>query len=115
MVQGRHESRVANADSFLRNSQTSFFRQITHPHIVPILGMVDNRAEKEVWIITELMDSSIRPYCTGDKQDKMSNAQKMIVAVHCWSALCYLHTYKITHKDIKPENIMVTNPLYLNF
>src|SRR4051794_33421809 len=103
---------------------TLFFhtRKIKHPNIISIIGIVNLMdTEGDVWLITEFMEiGSLCPYCTRVKSGELDPEDKLNIQISCWSALDYLHEdAKITHKDIKPENILVNfcflSPLITNF
>jgi len=91
-------------------SEAELLQSVDHPYILSILGVVDNLVEKELWIITELLDGgNLRPYCTGAKTNEMTTVEKTVIGFQCWSGLSYLHNVaNIRHKDIKPENILLT-------
>lgn len=72
------------------------------------MGMVDNQATDEIWIVTELLNAGpLWDYCTGQHREKLYKIQKLEIGSHCWSGLAYLHENGIVHKDISPKNIVV--------
>lgn len=89
------------------------YRKFSHPYIVSILDVVDHLEESEIWIITELLNGgSLRPHCTEEKRGHLTVAEKTSIGVQCLSALCYLHKSLVSHKDLKPDNILVPLDLF---
>lgn len=51
----------------------------------------------------------MRRFCiVKGKQRKLSLKEKLAVAMKCWCGLDYLHSKTLCHKDISPDNILVS-------
>lgn len=76
---------------------------LRHPNIVHVLGAFETF--KELVVITEYVESDLYKLLEDGTlcEDKMR-----MVACQLLSALYYLHTDRILHRDIKPQNILLT-------
>jgi serine/threonine protein kinase/5'-deoxynucleotidase YfbR-like HD superfamily hydrolase len=77
---------------------------LTHPHIVRLIdcGYTD---ESKLFVVSELIDGKNLRQTTHSGSFEIPSL--LSVAIHICDALNYLHTEKILHLDVKPENILV--------
>ena len=58
-------------------------------------------------VVTDFVDGDL--YKLLDEEGTLSEDKMQIVACQLLSALHYLHADRILHRDIKPQNILLTN------
>nr|CAH0111353.1 unnamed protein product [Daphnia galeata] len=77
---------------------------LRHPNIVHMLGAFETL--KELVVVTEYVESDLYKLLEDGTlcEDKMR-----MVACQLLSALYYLHSDRILHRDIKPQNILLTS------
>lgn len=79
--------------------------KLDHPHIVKAFEVVLAEDEKQSpWLIMEYIDQSLSPKDL-DERDVPN------VLTHLSSALAHMHANGITHRDVKPDNILVRQSL----
>lgn len=74
-----------------------------HPHIVVCFG--GTVMKKAVRIVTELMTTSLSKEIY-DKKATFFEPERRLVIVHIARGLSYLHCVHVTHRDLKPDNVM---------
>lgn len=85
-------------------------RALNHNHVVKCFGagMIYNKQSKtsEFFIVMEKMASNLADF-VFNKSNKVSFIQQLMWAKQIISALRYLHTCDIVHRDLKLTNVLV--------
>ena len=87
---------------------------LVHPNIIKILGLYKNKLDKTTYVIYILMEVGITDW---EKEIKNNSLQKkfykeedlILILKQLCSALSFLQRKRISHRDIKPQNILVFN------
>jgi doublecortin-like kinase 1/2 len=80
-------------------------KKTNHPYIISLLMDIDTTTN--MYLVMELVRG-------GDLFDaitrvtKFSENQSKVMIKHLASALAYLHSVNIVHRDVKPENLLVS-------
>lgn len=86
-------------------NEVSILRKVDHPNIILLKDEFDTK--DELYLVMELVRG-------GDLFDAISTATKYTekdassMILNLCSALKYLHNLNIVHRDVKPENLLVT-------
>eukprot|EP01071_Lankesteria_metandrocarpae_P008584 Lankesteria_metandrocarpae@DN4999_c0_g1_i1.p1 len=88
-------------------AEIEFMKTLDHPNIIKIFDVYEDY--NSIYIIMEQC-------CGGELMDRVAEGRKEKGEVHekyvasvmmqMMEALCYFHSKKIAHKDLKPENVM---------
>lgn len=81
---------------------------LDHPHIVRMLNLVCDHGCDDLWIVMELVDGEE----LTDILKRMEGRRLPDNTARCYlqqllSAVHYMHTQNIAHRDLKPPNLMV--------
>ncbi|XP_024942754.1 serine/threonine-protein kinase DCLK1 isoform X2 [Cephus cinctus] len=85
-------------------SEVAILRQVCHPNIISLI--TEQETTDQLFLVMELVKG-------GDLFDaiaaatKFSEAEASVMVSHLTSALAYLHSHHIVHRDVKPENLLV--------
>ena len=92
--------------------------KLIHPNIIKILGLYKNKLDKTTYVIYILMEVGTTDWEKEIKnnalQKKMYKEEDLILILkQLCSALAFLQRKRVSHRDIKPQNILVfQNKIY---
>jgi eukaryotic-like serine/threonine-protein kinase len=103
-----HTSSAPTEDNELRLALAQEFRvlaSLRHPHIVSVLDYGFD-AERVPFFTMELLENA-QPIDTATEAAPLDD--KIVLLVQMLQALVYLHRRGVLHRDLKPNNVLVSN------
>ena len=92
-----------NAERFRREIQMA--ASLQHPHIVPLIA--SGRAGDIVWYTMPFIEGeSLRAKLARERELPIGEAVRILRDVS--DALSYAHDHGVVHRDIKPDNVLIT-------
>ncbi len=88
---------------FLREAETA--AQLSHPNIVPIFT-VDEREGLVFFVMAYVDGDTLAKRLSGNTRVPVPEATRLLTEVA--SALAYAHSRGVIHRDIKPDNILLS-------
>lgn len=97
--------KLGRSEKELRNLQREIeiMRGLWHPNIVHMLDSFET--DKEVVVVTDYAEGELFQILEDD--GKLPEDQVQAIAAQLVSALYYLHSHRILHRDMKPQNILL--------
>ncbi|KAM9497905.1 serine/threonine-protein kinase 36 isoform 2-T3 [Salvelinus alpinus] len=97
--------KVGRSEKELRNlkREIDIMRGLQHPNIVLLLDSFET--EREVVVVTEYAEGELFQILEDD--GNLPESQVCDIACQLVSALYYLHSHRILHRDMKPQNILL--------
>jgi serine/threonine-protein kinase len=89
---------------FLREAETA--AQLSHPNIVPIFT-VDEREGLVFFVMAYVDGDTLAKRLAGKARVPVPEARRLLTEVA--SALAYAHSRGVIHRDIKPDNILLSS------
>ena len=93
--------------SFIRGfgAECRRLRQLSHPSIVNFIG-VGQAPNGSPCLVVELMEGSLAGRVGATPRDSLLQSISYIIDIA--AGLRYLHWLKVIHRDLKPQNILIT-------
>ncbi|KAK7521714.1 hypothetical protein IWZ03DRAFT_305438 [Phyllosticta citriasiana] len=88
------------------DNEMKIMQDLSHPNIVQYVDCVDRG--NYLYIIMEYVPCGNLSEWLG-RHDLLPESAAQRVACQIFSSLAYLHSRKITHRDIKPDNILIAS------
>uniref|UniRef100_H2YCY3 non-specific serine/threonine protein kinase n=1 Tax=Ciona savignyi TaxID=51511 RepID=H2YCY3_CIOSA len=97
--------KAGKSEKDLRNlhREIDIMSDLRHPNIIQLLDNFET--EQEVVVVTEYAEGELFQILEDD--GKLSEDQVQQIAGQLVSALYYLHSHRILHRDMKPQNILI--------
>ncbi|NXY53107.1 STK36 kinase, partial [Callaeas wilsoni] len=97
--------KVGRSEKELKNLQREIeiVRDLHHPNIIQMLDSFETA--KEVVVVTDYAEGELFQILEDD--GSLPEDQVQTVAAQLISALYYLHSHRILHRDMKPQNILL--------
>lgn len=93
-----------------RKEQKKFLKEckihndLSHPNIIQMLGSFETI--EHIVVVTELAGIDLHRFMSNKKLSE-KHVQKL--SWNLLSALHYLHSHRVSHRDLKPQNILLNN------
>jgi mitogen-activated protein kinase 15 len=81
-------------------------QEIEHDNIVKILNVLKAENERDIYIVTDLMESDLHAVI---KANILEDVHKRFVIYQLLKALKYIHSGAVLHRDLKPSNILINS------
>ncbi|XP_064926766.1 serine/threonine-protein kinase 36 [Columba livia] len=97
--------KVGRSEKELKNLQREIeiMRGLRHPNIIQMLDSFET--DKEVVVVTDYAEGELFQILEDD--GSLPEDQVRTIAAQLISALYYLHSHRILHRDMKPQNILL--------
>ncbi|KAM8806752.1 serine/threonine-protein kinase 36 [Eudromia elegans] len=97
--------KVGRSEKELKNLQREIeiMRGLHHPNIIQMLDSFET--DKEVVVVTDYAEGELFQILEDD--GSLPEEQVQAIAAQLVSALYYLHSHRILHRDMKPQNILL--------
>ncbi|NWR26788.1 STK36 kinase, partial [Tachuris rubrigastra] len=97
--------KVGRSEKELKNLQREIeiMRGLYHPNIIQMLDSFET--DKEVVVVTDYAEGELFQILEDD--GSLPEDQVQTIAAQLVSALYYLHSHRILHRDMKPQNILL--------
>ncbi|NXO33247.1 STK36 kinase, partial [Locustella ochotensis] len=97
--------KVGRSEKELKNLQREIeiVRDLHHPNIIEMLDSFETA--KEVVVVTDYAEGELFQILEDD--GSLPEEQVQTIAAQLISALYYLHSHRILHRDMKPQNILL--------
>lgn len=94
-------------NSMLSDSTIDFILALDHPNITKIYDIIDEK--ENLYIVEEYCEySDLFNYMSKNKKLSVDESFIKKIVYQICSALNYLHENNIIHKNLKPENILIS-------
>ncbi|XP_039310697.1 serine/threonine-protein kinase fused isoform X1 [Solenopsis invicta] len=78
-------------------------RYLRHPNIIQMIDSFET--ENEIIVVTEYADKEL--YDILAKEGRLSEERAQVITCDLVSALYYLHSNRVMHRDLKPQNVLL--------
>lgn len=79
---------------------------LDHPNIIKLIDVVNER--EKMYLIFEYMESTVMK-CNLSLNEGLDIGEVKKIVYQLLLALCYCHGQNVIHRDVKPDNVLVSN------
>ena len=96
----------------LKKKFTDRILRLRHANVVPLLGVLCIRGTDRWVVVMEKYSQSLEAVCE-DERVEMDPRRKLSILGQVAEGLAYLHDNDVTHGDLIPSNVLLTEPDYM--
>lgn len=92
--------------------EISSLKELNHPNIIKLLEIIYKPLHQKLFLVFEFLPMDLRKYIRT-KQGDFETWEILIITKQILEALYHCHTWRIFHRDIKPQNILIDDKTLL--
>jgi serine/threonine protein kinase len=85
--------------------EIAILKRLNHVNVVKLLEVFYEAEEKKLYLVFEFVEEDLHRHC---KSRRLSPLQIKSYAFQLLKAVEYLHANMVMHRDLKPQNVLVT-------
>lgn len=101
----KKNTRKANTSKI--KQEISILKQLNHPNIIEFFGYTETNSK--LYIIMEYIAYGTLKNWIDQHKGPITESEASVILEKLISAVAYLHSKEVCHRDIKPDNIMFNN------
>lgn len=90
-------------------AEGDILRALKHPGIVELLEV--RETEQRVYVVTERLNGDMLEMIVNSSEKRLNERITKFLTIQILEALRYLHSQRIAHCDLKPENVLLVDKL----
>ncbi|XP_065831114.1 calcium/calmodulin-dependent protein kinase kinase 2-like [Oscarella lobularis] len=90
----------------LLQREIAILKKIRHPNVVHLIEVLDDETHDYLYLVFELLERG--PVMDVPTKETFSEEQARHYVIDILLGIEYLHFHKIIHRDIKPDNLLLT-------
>ena len=104
----RMKRKVGSWDECMQLREVQSLRKLSHPHIVKLKEVI--REDEYFYLVFEYLEQNLDQLCKARAQRESSLSETSVrdMVRQLLQALAYVHERGFFHRDVKPENILVS-------
>ncbi|OJD27478.1 CAMK protein kinase [Blastomyces percursus] len=106
-AQRRQEALAIEAKLRVYEREVDILKDLDHPNIIRLEQVI--RGENTMYIFQELVTAGDLFSFLEYKKFNLSDSETAVIVRQVALAICYLHNNNVVHRDIKPDNILMTS------